>query len=308
MGKSLREHIRNFQSWKKTIESVDYDVLFVPHVFPPNFCFYRPDKTVLVLHDLQGLRIYKGVRLWVCRIFYSLALLRCKASIVISNFVREDVYKTYPFVSLKKLYTIYNGVVVNQIPQKQDILPVKGKYLLYVSSLMEHKNVLTLLKAFNRLKDVIPHTLVIIGKTRAIWIEKALPFIQKENLVSRICHIAEPISDEVLAQYYMHADLFIHPSLMEGFGYTPIEAAIYGAQVLTNKETALYETTMGLLNYYEPAIDDKAMANEIERLLTNPIPPNKLSEISRAFRKQYNNLNQAKKIYNLLVSLSANSN
>ena len=307
-GKGLKDYIRNFKIWKKAIGCVDYDVLFVPHVFPPFFCFYRSNKTVFVLHDLQGLRIYKGVRLWACRIIYPLALLRCKASVVISNYVREDVRKTYPFIPLKKLYTIYNGVVVNKIPPIQDILPIKGKYLLYVSSLMVHKNVLTLLKAFNRLKDKISHSLVIIGKTRPIWTEQALPFIKKENLVDRICHISEPISDEVLAQYYMQTDLFIHPSLMEGFGYTPIEAAIHGAQVLTNKETALYETTMGLLNYYEPAMDDEKMANEIERLLADPIPIDKLSEISRTFQEQYNNQNQTRKLYNLLESLSTNSN
>ena len=127
----------------------------------------------------------------------SLGLMRCKASIVISDFVREDVRKTYPFISPRKLNTIYNGVVVDQLPQKRDTLPVKGKYLLYVSSLMEHKNVMTLLRAFNRLKDKIPHTLVIIGKTRPVWTEKALPFIQEENLSSRIYHVTKPVSDEL---------------------------------------------------------------------------------------------------------------
>ena len=135
--------------------------------------------------------------------------------------MREDVRKTYPFISPRKLNTIYNGVVVDQLPQKRDTLPVKGKYLLYVSSLMEHKNVMTLLRAFNRLKDKIPHTLVIIGKTRPVWTEKALPFIQEENLSSRIYHVTKPVSDETLAQYYNQADLFIHPSLMEGIRIYP---------------------------------------------------------------------------------------
>ena len=306
-GRNPMTLLRNFRHWKNTVKNIEHDVLFVPHVFPPNFCFHRRDKTVLVLHDLQGLRIYKGLRLWACRFFYPLALWRCKASIVISDFVREDVRKTYPFISPRKLNTIYNGVVVDQLPQKRDTLPVKGKYLLYVSSLMEHKNVMTLLRAFNRLKDKIPHTLVIIGKTRPVWTEKALPFIQEENLSSRIYHVTKPVSDETLAQYYNQADLFIHPSLMEGFGNTPIEAAIYGTPVLTNKETALFETTMGLLNYYEPATDDKAMANEIERLLTNPISLDRLSEIASTFRERYDNTKQGKKIYDLLISLSMDS-
>lgn len=75
-----------------------------------------------------------------------------------------------------------------------------------------------------------------------------------------ILHFSKPIDDQLLAQYYQFADLFIHPSLLEGFGYPPIEAAIHKTPVLTTKETALYESTMGILNYYEPATDSQALA------------------------------------------------
>lgn len=42
---------------------------------------------------------------------------------------------------------------------------------------------------------------------------------------------------------YSNASLFVSPSLMEGFGFTPIEAAIHCVPVVCTKETALYETT-----------------------------------------------------------------
>ena len=45
-----------------------------------------------------------------------------------SDFVREDVRKTYPFISPPKAkYHLYNGVVVDQLPKKRDTLPVKAE-------------------------------------------------------------------------------------------------------------------------------------------------------------------------------------
>lgn len=50
-GRNPMTLLRNFRHWKNTVKNIEHDVLFVPHVFPPNFCFHRRDKTVLVLHD-----------------------------------------------------------------------------------------------------------------------------------------------------------------------------------------------------------------------------------------------------------------
>ena len=142
---------------------------------------------------------------------------------------------------------------------------------MYISRLVDYKNIITLLRAFNLLKDEISHKLVIIGKPTDYWKDMAVPFIKKNSLESRIIHIDNPVREEEIIQYYSSADLFVHPSLMEGFGYPPIEAAILETPVLSSKETALYETTMGLLNYYEPANDEKAMARQMRAIVYSSI-------------------------------------
>ena len=301
--KKICSVLLNYLEWKKLVKGIDCDLIFVPHVFSPFFCFLKHRKVVMVFHDLQGLKIYNGIRLWICRFIYPLSLMRCTAVITISDFVKQEVHKIYPFISQNKMHTIYNGVIIPNVEKEEFFM--KKKYLLYVSSLMGYKNVITLLKAFNLIKDKIPHILVIIGKPTDNWKRNALPFIKAEHLESRVYHVAEPVSDEVLAQYYHHAELFIHPSLMEGFGYTPVEAAMYGVPVLTNKETALYEVTMGLLNYYESPTDEVAMSQQIMLLLQNPPTSDKLDEISKLFQAQYNNQKQAEKLYKLLMSLNS---
>lgn len=299
--KSVKNIFYNYLNWKKQVEKINCDIIFMPHVFPPFTCFLLQKKVVLVFHDLQGLSIYKGVRLWICRIIYPFALMKSQKIITISYFVERAIHRIYPFISQKKIHTVYNGVAVRN--EKRQIPLVKTKYLLYVSSLMPHKNIITLLKAFSVIKEQIPHVLVIIGKPTDYWEKVALSFIEANHLESRIHHISNPVSDEALVQYYQFADLFIHPSLMEGFGYTPIEAAMYEVPVLTNKETALYETTLGLLNYYEPATDEIAMSQQIVSLLKTPPTPERLKEISQIFQQKYDCREQAKKIYDKLLSV-----
>lgn len=166
--------------------------------------------------------------------------------------------------------------------------PLQAGYLLYVSSLLKYKNVLTLLKAYNLIKEQINRKLVIIGRVINLaddsWEKEALPFIQKNHLERFIIHISQPLADDELSRYFQFTDLFIHPSLLEGFGYTPIEAAIHKVPVLTTKETALYETTMGLLNYYSPATDEHALAEKILLLLENKVAPEELERISETLK------------------------
>lgn len=295
--KKKKGFIQNCLQWRRQTKDIDYDVVLIPHSEPYNALLSKKKK-VLILHDLQGLRVRKNLYLWKTWLRYPLSIIASHNIITISHFVEEDILKTYPFTPKKKIKVIYNGINI----KKTDIVasPIQQKYLLYVSVLQEYKNIITLIKAFNSLKNEISQSLVIIGIPTAYWNETIVPYIEENHLQDRIIHISHRVDDSTLSQYYYHTDLFIHPSLHEGFGYTPIEAAIHEVPVLSSKATALYETTMGLLNYYEPATDEIAMAKQIKHLLQNPPSPEQLKDISQTLQKQYDNKQQAEKIYNYL--------
>ena len=292
--------IKNCLQWRIQTKDIDYDLILIPHAEPYNALLGK-GKKVMIFHDLQGLRVRKGMCLWKTWLRYPMALIRSHRIITISHFVEKDILKTYPFVSDQKLETIYNGIKIETIAD--NTVPIPQKYLLYVSVLKEYKNLITLIKAFNILKNDITHQLVIIGIPTPYWNETIVPYIEGNGLQERIIHISHRVDDQTLSQYYQHASLFVHPSLHEGFGYTPIEAAIHEVPVLSSKATALYETTLGLLNYYEPTTDEKAMAKQIKHILQNPPSPRQLAEISKVFQKRYNNKQQAEKIYNYLKNI-----
>lgn len=283
---------------KKQINTIGCDVVFRPALSPS--MFFSRCRVVQTIHDLQGLKINKGIKKWVTYSFIGMTLLRSRYIITISNFVKEDIRRFYPMVSSKKIETIYNSVIVETAIGTTS--PVAGNYLLYVSMIREYKNLITLLKAFNMIKDKITQKLVVIGRPVGDYFQKVVvPYILANRLDRRIILITEPVSNELLVQYYQHADLLVHPSLLEGFGYTPIEAAMLETPVLTSKETALYETTMGLLNYYEPARDYKILACRIKEVLDNPPAKGELLTISQTLARQYDEYKQARKVWEYLA-------
>lgn len=281
----------------RQINSIACDVLFRPALSLS--VFFSKHKTVQTIHDLQGVKINRGLRRWVSYCLLGLAMIRSHRIITISDYVKNDIQKYFPFIIQKKIQTMYNSVVVQY--DKSLPRPMREKYLLYVGMLREYKNIITLLKAFNLIKDCIEYKLVIIGRPfDDYWNKVAVPYIESNQLSSYLVVLTSPISNLQLIQYYQHAELLVHPSLMEGFGYTPIEAAILETPVLTTKETALYETTMGLLNYYEPAKDEQVLAKRIKEVLANPPAKKQLSTIADTLSQQYDECGQARKIWKLL--------
>ena len=123
-------------------------------------------------------------------------------------------------------------------------------------------------------------------------------FITKNNLNSRVKTFFR-VSDEERNWLLTHASLFVTPSLFEGFGRTPVEAAICKIPVISTKETSLFEATMGLCNYVENAKDEKELASLMLKKLTNPDSNKKLSEIAQKLQANYEPMNLAKKYIEL---------
>ena len=290
--------LKNSITWTKEINKIDCDAVVSPQFYSTYFFCNKP--VFQTFHDLHALSV-NGIKE---RLIYAFCLpiiiARSRKIITISDYVKKEILKKYVFFNRKKFHTIYNAVMICENKGKRII---SQKYILYVSTLYKYKNVITLLKAFFLIKDEIEHKLIIIGKSPdQSWEKEAFPFIKQNKLDNRIIHISESVSDEALANYYANADLLVHPSTKEGFGFTPIEAAIHKIPVITNKDTALYETTKGLLNYYTPSTDEKELAEVMKKVLRHPQRMKELEKISDIFKTEYDYRSQAEKLYNYIIS------
>ncbi|WP_333558600.1 glycosyltransferase family 4 protein [Bacteroides eggerthii] len=294
------------KQWKKTINA-QHDCDIVISLGIETSCFWKIKiPKIQVVHDLYPLRVWKGSARFLYRLFVPYILRHSAGIIAITKYVKQDLLQTYPFLSADKITVIHNGVPLPSVDggenQRMDY-----SYLLYISTLYEYKNVGTLVKAFIKLKDAIPHKLVIVGKTTPYWEDIVLPLIRQAGIEDRIVHLSHYVSDEDIVRLYRSAAILISPSLHEGFGYTPIEAAICKTPVICTKETALPEVTMGLVNYYEPSLDSEALKNAILEVLNNYPSEKRLQTISDTFKESYDNTRQAMKIYEYVVGYARKS-
>ena len=275
---------------KKIIKDNNIDCFFVPN----DFAIYALPKyncrKIAVAHDLKAVKvpsitIRETVRRYGAYDMYSKLYSTADAIIAISKYTRQDILTYYPFVSADKIHVVYNSVALPESSKEPSGFPSKD-FILFVNTLQTYKNVITLLRAFNMIKDKTDKDVVIVGKWTEYWEETIVPYLKNEGILNRVTRL-ENLTAEELKYMYEHACLFVTPSLNEGFGYTPIEAAICGCPVISSIEEALLDSTKGLLNYYYPAMDEKALADKILKLLDNPPSKEELNRIATIYKEAY---------------------
>ena len=143
-----------------------------------------------------------------------------------------------------------------------------GPYILFVGTLEPRKNVLMLIEAFAllRAQTGVAHRLVLVGGKG--WYYDAI-FQRVERLGLRDAVIfAGYAPDADLPLWYSAADLFVYPSLYEGFGLPPLEAMACGAPVLVSRASSLPEA-VGEAGVLVDPHDPEALAREMAALLAD---------------------------------------
>lgn len=274
------------------VRGTDIGVLF--HPFNDKAARMVPGiPNIMTVHDLYyrhyGDLLPFPIR-WLTAMGHEHFVRRSDRIAAISGFVRSDLLASFPGLPPERVVVLPNAV---SMPKRSEVHPlaqppVRGPYILCVNSLRRHKNTRTLLKAFRLLLGRIPHALVLLGQSS--WRrddERVHDVVATDGMSDRVTVIERSLSDDERNGLLAGADLFVSPSLFEGFGRTPVEAGMLEVPVLTTRETSLPEATMGLLASYGPARDEGALAEAIIRILADPPSPERRRETARLLREQY---------------------
>ena len=135
-----------------------------------------------------------------------------------------------------------------------DALKVKyeipDSYVLTLSTIEPRKNIGLLVDAWVRAcqEDGYAPDLVLAG--RRGWKQEALIDNVPEQLKERV-HFTGFVGDDDLPSLFANSELFVFPSIYEGFGLPPIEAASCGARVLCSDIPCLKEICGEGVKYFK---------------------------------------------------------
>jgi glycosyltransferase involved in cell wall biosynthesis len=143
----------------------------------------------------------------------------------------------------------------------------KRPWLLYVGSELPRKNITTLLQAVARLKQRYPDlALLKVGAAGSEQFRaQTLSEIRARGLEQSVV-LLDRVSNDDLARFYAAADLFIQPSLLEGFGLPPLEAMACGTPVVCSDIPALREVVDGAGELVDGR-SAEALAQSVARVL-----------------------------------------
>lgn len=235
---------------------------------------------------------------------------RADAIIAISNHTKMDCIK-YLGIPEEKIRVIYEAADEIFKPEKikeemknhlKDKYGIEFPFILSVGTLEKRKNLPNVLKAFYRLKKTgNHHKLVIVGKIG--WKYNKIFSTMEELDLKKDVIFTGYVPDEDLVKIYNAADLFVFPSIYEGFGLPPLEAMACGCPVITSNTSSLPEV-VGDAGVTVDPYDDKALADEMHRILSNDGFKTELSKKSLERAELFSWRQTAKETWNVYEEVS----
>jgi glycosyltransferase involved in cell wall biosynthesis len=250
---------------------------------PQEPVFYS-GKRVTTTHDLTMLRFVRAGKLpqWLHQLrmagyrwLFKASLKKATRIIVPTEFVKHDVEEHYPYTANKITVTLE----ASEPPLPVDTAKpanIEEPFIMYVGSAFPHKNLETLIKAFEILKASQPELRLVLAGKKEHYYDQLEKFAAASSVRDSIIFTGF-ISDAELKWLYENARAYVFPSLSEGFGLPGLEAMVHGCPIVSSNATCLPEVYGGAAAYFDPTSPEE-MAETIESVVTNEDLRNSLIE------------------------------
>lgn len=264
------------------------ELMHFPHFNVAVFC---PTRFVVTIHDLILLKYptrrattLDPVRYWIKQLGYRFvinrALSRSKKIISVSEFTKQDILQNFSKVPADKIAVTHEAC--DSVETGQLKLPgrdlkqfgITKPYLLYVGNAYPHKNLERLMQVFRQLdsENQGKYQLVLVGRedyfySRLKEYSAGLDFKTTQNGDSPVVFFGFA-KQEMLADLYRNARLYVFPSLLEGFGLPPLEAMRYDLPVTASGNSSCPEILGQAAIYFDPQ-DNQSILEAIKKVLAD---------------------------------------
>jgi glycosyltransferase involved in cell wall biosynthesis len=234
-------------------------------------------KKVCVMHGAEWFVIpeaFRGYDRWYSRRAVPLYCRHADAVVAVSHTVKADIVR-FTGVPPEKVIPIHNGFdpeIFQRITDPGRLHAVRAQYrlperfVLWVGQIYPPKNVERLLQAFAQLTQDLPHQLVLVGERR--WRAQEVGRLPAALRLQERVQSIDWVPQADLAVMYNLADLFVLPSLYEGFGMPLVEAMACGCPVVTAATGSPPEVVGGAAHLVDP-YDVTAIAQGIRSVLAD---------------------------------------
>ena len=263
----------------------------------------------LIKHFAGSASLYQKFGNLYRRLIVSGVVKRSKRLITVSKFEKENIANFFDF-DRKNLQAINNGVnqkFTNEI-NSEHLLHVKTKYklpdryLMHIANKDPRKNTKRVLMAFDEFLNAstIKYKLLLLGYNDGD-LKAALKEIGKTELYDHIV-LTGYVSDEDLPVIYNLAQLFLFPSLREGFGIPVIEAMACGVPVITSNTSSMPEVA-GVAAYIVDPYNTKAIVNGMIKIMNDATYADELIQRGLKRCKKFSWDSMAKQVLELYKQL-----
>jgi glycosyltransferase involved in cell wall biosynthesis len=261
-------------------------------------------KSVVTIHDLIFLRFpecYPFIDRKIYKYKFKQACINADRIISVSECTKKDIVD-YFGIPDEKITTIYQGcdekftqpATTERKIAVRDKYHLPERYILNVGRIEKRKNVLLAVKAMLKLPPDIQ--LIIIGH-RTEYAKEVEKFIAANRLEKRV-HILDNVSFADLPAIYQQAELFVYPSIYEGFGIPIVEALNSGVPVITTADSCLEEAG-GPSSIYIESNDVEALINSETEILYTPHIREKMIEEGKDYAERFSEKTQAENLLHL---------
>lgn len=176
----------------------------------------------------------------------------------------------------------------NSKPSTLNSKPEKEARLLFLSNLIPSKGVYVLLDACRMLRERgVPFACDFVGgETKEIDRAAFENAVHERALEGMVCYQGPKYGEEK-ERYWQKADVFVQPTYEDCFPLTIVEAMQHGKPVVSTDEGAVPDLVKdGVNGFVCPRQDAHALADALERLITDPALRRQMGEAGYARYKE----------------------
>ncbi|GAB3512676.1 glycosyltransferase [Spirosoma knui] len=286
------------------------NVAHFQYVVPP----IKTCKYIVTTHDILfkdfptefplAYRLSKGL-------LYQLSARMADVVTTVSDYSKSAISRHFSIPD-EKIHVVPNGVSEHffddygrQVCQAQ-IASRYGvnNYILYVSRIEPRKRQASLLKAYLDAQLYEKGIqLVFIGHQSLSVPELDGVYENLPEKVKQSIHFLHGVNDQDLLTFYRAAQLFVYPSVAEGFGIPPLEAGAMRVPTLCSNTTAMSDFSFFGEQHFYPSTEN--IKEHLIRFFTSSRrSSDELNQIADAVRQKYSWDQSARILYNLIQSLN----